>query len=385
MINEFSDRIDKIPSSGIRTFFDLVENAKDIISLGVGEPDFSTPWFIRDEAIYALEKGYTTYTSNLGLLELRKAIASYVERLYAVSYNIENEILVTNGVSEAVDLIFRSILNAGDEVILPTPMYVCYQPLITLAGGTVVPCNMADTGFSPDPDRIASLITKKTKAIVLCYPHNPTGMSISKSTLKKIAELAEKHDLWVISDEIYAELQFEPGFVSFANLPKMKKRTVLLNGLSKSHAMTGWRVGFMCAPKELVSRCLKIHQYAAMCVSSASQYAAAEALKHGDSAVTKMRKSYHQRAQLFTDAMNDCGLSTMMPDGGLYCFPDIRKTGLSSLEFATKLLHKHKVAVVPGTAFGEEGEGYVRCCIATQLNDLMKAAKRIQSFVKDPA
>ncbi len=383
MINEFSKYLDQVPPSGIRAFFDLVENAKDIISLGVGEPDFSTPWFIRDEAIYALEKGYTTYTSNSGLLELRKEISSYIDRRYGVIYKTESEILVTNGVSEAVDIIFRSILNTGDEVILPKPMYVCYEPLITLAGGVVKHCNMADTEFCPDPKRIEALITKKTKAIVLCYPHNPTGRSIPKSVLEEIAKIADKHDVWVISDEIYAELQFEPGFVSFATLPKMKQRTVLLNGLSKSHAMTGWRVGFMCAPKALVERCLKIHQYAAMCVSTPSQYAAAEALKNGDASVTKMRTSYHQRARLFVDAMNDFGLETIMPEGGLYCFPDIRSTGLSSIEFATQLLESHRVAVVPGTAFGPEGEGYIRCCIATQLNDLMKAATKIGQFAKD--
>ncbi len=382
MMSSFSNRLEAIPKSGIRAFFDLVMSTKGIISLGVGEPDFNTPWTIREEAIYAIEKGFTTYTSNAGLLELRQEIARYYKKQFGCTYHPETEVLVTNGVSEGVDLVCRALLNDGDEVIVPKPLYVCYDPLIQLAGGRVRSLNTVETQFVPDPKKIEALITPKTKALVLCYPNNPTGMSIPKKTLSAIAKLVKKHQLWVISDEIYGELSYGVPFTSFASLPGMKAHTITLNGFSKSYAMTGWRIGYIAAPESVVSRACKIHQYSALCVATFSQYAAIEALKNGAPDLKKMKSSYEQRRLFFTEAMTKMGLHTALSDGAFYCFSDIRSTGLSSIEFATQLLKQEKVAVVPGDAFGEEGQGYIRSCVATKASDLKIALTRISRFVK---
>ncbi|RAP34691.1 pyridoxal phosphate-dependent aminotransferase [Candidatus Marinamargulisbacteria bacterium SCGC AG-439-L15] len=381
MKNDFSKRLDNIPKSGIREFFDLVMSAKGIISLGVGEPDFSTPWTVREEAIYAIEKGLTSYTSNQGLLELRESISGYLNAHFKLNYDPADEILITNGVSEGVDILLRALLNPGDEVILPKPLYVCYDPLVQLAGGVVKSVDTSSTNFVPDPKQIESVITPKTKALVLCYPNNPTGLSIPKKTLQEIAKIAEKYDLWVISDEIYAEILFSGAALSFASIPGMKKRTITLNGFSKAFAMTGWRIGYLCGPEAIVSRACKIHQYSALCVSSFSQYAAIEALKNGIPEMRRMVASYKQRSQFFAKGLTEFGLTTLPPEGAFYCFSSVQSTGLSSLEFAKQLLKKEKVAVVPGTAFGPEGEGYIRSSIATSSSDLEVVLKRLNRFL----
>ncbi len=380
MKSKFSKIIDQIPPSGIREFFDLVAQSDDVISLGVGEPDFVTPWHIRAEAIYSLENGQTSYTSNKGLPECRQEIANYMDRRFGCCYDADEEIIVTVGVSEAIDIALRAILNPGDEVIVPEPTFVCYAPLVQLAGGTVRSLDTSKTDFIPDIKALEKAITKNTKAIILCSPNNPTGRVIPKKILQGIADLAEKHDFWVISDEVYAELTYDKSFVSFGALKKMKARTILLNGFSKAFAMTGWRLGFLCAPADLTSRALKIHQYAMMCASITAQYAAIDALKNGQSEVEDMRDSYLQRRNLCVHRFNEMGLDLVAPEGAFYCFPSIRKTGLSSKEFATKLLKSERVAVVPGSAFGLGGEGHIRCCYATNLKDLEIALQRVAHF-----
>lgn len=379
MRDDFSRILETIPPSGIRRFFDLVIGAKDIISLGVGEPDFVTPWGIREDAIYSLEKGMTSYTSNQGLQELRDAISDYIGTRFGGHYDPIHEILVTVGVSEAVDVTVRALLNPGDEVIVPEPSYVCYSPLIQLAGGVVVPLDTSPT-FVPDPARLEAKITPRTKAIVLCSPNNPTGRVIPKETLLQIAEIARKHDLWVLSDEVYAELTYDEAYTSFASLPHMKERTVLLNGFSKAFAMTGWRLGYICAPRPLVERVLKIHQYCMLCAPIMSQYAAIEALKNSLPQVEEMKKSYQARRNFFVSGLQDAGYETFLPEGAFYCFPSIQHTGLSSEEFALELLKQHKVAVVPGSVFGAGGEGYIRCCYATGMDQLKEALARISTF-----
>lgn len=381
MTLNFSKRLEDIPKSGIREFFDLVSESDGIISLGVGEPDFPAPWTVREEAIYLLERGETSYTSNQGIFELRKAIAQFHIKKYHVSYNPNNEILITNGVSEAADIVLRALLNDGDEVILPKPMYVCYEPLIKLAGGKVIDVDTSSSGFVPDPDLIEKAVSKKTKAIVLCYPNNPTGMTIPENILKKIAQIAEKHDLWVISDEIYGELVYGSKFVSFSSLNGMKARTIVLNGFSKTYAMTGWRVGYICGPESLVSRACKIHQYSALCASSIAQSAALEALRNAAKDVKVMLRSYERRRNMFVTGMNEAGLTTLLPDGAFYCFPSIEGLDMNAKKFASLLLKEEKVAVVPGTAFGVQGEGFIRCCFATDTDDLKEALKRIKQFV----
>jgi aminotransferase len=381
MKSDFSRILDTIPPSGIRKFFDLVIGAKDVISLGVGEPDFRTPWTIREDAIYSLEQGKTSYTSNSGLLECRQAIVEYLSRRFDLHYDAVSEILLTFGVSEAVDIVFRSILNPGDEVILPEPSYVCYTPLIQLAGGTVIPLDTSDTQFIPDPNAIARAITPRTKAIVLCSPSNPTGRVIPKDVLIQIGKLAKEHDFWIITDEVYAELTYDMDYPAIGALPGLKPSTILLNGFSKAFAMTGWRLGYICAPSELISRATKIHQYSALCAPITSQYAAIEAVKNCDRDVAEMRTSYQSRRNLFVKRLNEIGLPTTLPEGAFYCFPDIRAFGLSSEEFAIRLLREHKVAVVPGNVFGLGGEGYIRCCYATNLKDLKEALKRIRTFI----
>ncbi len=377
----FSHLIETIPSSGIRRFFDLVASSKDVISLGVGEPDFPTPWPAREEAISSIEQGLTSYTSNSGLIECRRAIAAYIEERFGATYGPEKEIIITNGVSEGVDITLRTLLNPGDEVIVPEPNYVCYAPLIQLAGGKVVAIDTSQTGFLPNKQAIKSAITAKTKAIILCSPNNPTGQVIPKKILKDIADLAENHDFWVIADEIYAELSYDEPFVSFAALEGTFPRTILMNGFSKAFAMTGWRLGYLCAPQEFIARALKIHQYSALCAPIMAQYAAIQALQ-GMKVVQDMRRSYEMRRNLFVGRLNEMGLDTAMPKGAFYCFPSIQKTGLSSEEFALKLLEKARVAVVPGSVFGLGGEGYVRCCYATHIDLLKEALTRISNFLK---
>jgi len=382
MKQRFSSVLDSIPPSGIRRFFDLVLDAKDIISLGVGEPDFTTPWKIRGAAIKSLEKGQTSYTSNKGLDQTRTSIANYLNTRFKASYDPKEEIILTNGVSEGVDIALRSIINPGDEIILPVPSYVCYSPLIRLCGGKVITIDTSETNFIPDPKRIAQAITPQTKAVILCSPNNPTGTSIPKQQLLEILELAKTHDLWVLSDEIYAELSYTGPYQSFAALPDAKSRTILLSGFSKAFAMTGWRLGYLAGPQDLIQRALKIHQYSALCAPIIAQTAAITALDHCLKDVEDMQKSYHARRNLFIAKIKEMGLESAPADGAFYGYVNIKKTGLTSEEFALGLLHEEKVAVVPGTAFGECGEGYIRCCYATNITDLSEALRRIAQFTK---
>lgn len=380
MKDMFSKRLDEIPSSGIREFFDLVLNAKDIISLGVGEPDFQTPWSVREKAIQAIEKGYTSYTSNKGMLECREEIANYLKNRFSAQYSAE-EILLTFGVSEGVDIALRAILNPGDEVIIPEPSYVCYAPLVHLAGGECVGIDTSCTDFLPNVAEIKKKINNKTKAIILCSPSNPTGVVIPKEILMEIAELASEHQIWVIMDEVYAELSYT-DFTSYASLENVKEHTILLSGFSKAFAMTGWRLGYICGPESLMSRVLKIHQYSALCAPIISQIAGLQAIKKCQKDVQKMRQSYKKRRDLYVTAMNALGLPTQLPGGAFYAFTDIRSTGMKSKEFAMALLESQRVAVVPGTAFGAAGEGYIRSCYAADESTLKEAVEKIGKFVK---
>jgi len=379
--DKYSQTLSRVPPSGIRRFFDLIIGQKDIISLGVGEPDFVTPWNIREKAFYALEKGRTSYTSNWGLLELRQEIAKYLQK-YKLNYDPASEILITFGVSEAVDLVLRSILNPGDEVIVAEPCYVSYQPLVTLSGGKTISLDTAKTNFVPPAKEIAKLITPKTKALFLCSPNNPTGAVIPKTELQKIAALVKKYDLWVISDEVYSELIYDGEHISIGALPEMKKYTITLNGFSKAFAMTGWRIGYVCCPAELMQQVIKLHQYYAICAPIMAQYGAVEALQSCKDEVEKMRRSYLQRRNLMVDALQKIGLCTAEPSGAFYIFVDIRSTGLTSEDFALKLLQQEKVAVVPGNVFGAGGEGFVRCCYATDISLLKEALARMERFLK---
>jgi aminotransferase len=378
----FSDRLETIPPSGIRAFFELVIGAEDIISLGVGEPDFPTPWSIREKAISAIEKGNTSYTSNAGLKECRQAISKYLEKRFHAPYNADTEIILTSGVSEGVDIALRAILNPGDEVIVPEPGYVCYPPLIQLCGATSVSVETHQTHLIPDPQKIAEKITSKTKAIVICSPNNPTGAVIPASVLEEIAKLAIKHDLWVLSDEIYAEISYVP-YTSMASIKGMKDHTILLSGFSKAFAMTGWRLGYLCGPEEVVKRALKIHQYSALCAPIIAQIAAIEALRSPEKEIEKMKESYQRRRDLYVDGMNEIGLFTQIPEGAFYAFTNISSTGLTSQEFALKLLREKKVAVIPGAAFGASGEGFIRACYATEESELKEAIVRIRELVLD--
>jgi aminotransferase len=371
-----------IPRSGIRDFFDIVQGMKDVISLGVGEPDFVTPWHIREAAIYALERGRTSYTSNLGLLKLREAIARNVGKDFQVAYNPATEILVAVGVSEAMDLAFRAVLNAGDEVIYHEPCYVSYAPGITLAGGVpvAVACRPED-GFSVTAEAIERAATPRSKLLVLNFPTNPTGGTMSRAELEKIAQVARRRDLLVLTDEIYAELTFEGEHVSIASLPGMKERTIFLHGFSKAYAMTGFRIGYACGPAEIIEAMMRIHQYSMLCASIISQEAALEALERGRADTAEMREQYRMRRNFIVGAFNKMGLPCLLPRGSFYAFPNIRATGLDSKQFAFQLLQKEKVACVPGTAFGPSGEGFVRCCFATSLDRLQEAAERMKRFV----
>lgn len=374
--------LQSIPPSGIRRFFDIVSQMEDVISLGVGEPDFVTPWRIREAAIYSLEHGYTQYTSNWGLLELREEIARLLDRRYGVEYRPEGEIVVTVGVSEGLDLALRAILNPGDEVIIPEPCYVSYRPCTLLAGGVPVPVGSSvENGFRVDVDRLEAAVTPRTRAILLNYPNNPTGATLRRSDLEKIAAVAERHDLIVISDEIYSELTYDGSHLSFAALPGMQNRTILLNGFSKAYAMTGWRVAYAAGPPDLIGGMTKIHQYSMLCASIVAQKAAVEACRNGDAEMEQMVAQYAERRRLFVKGLNEIGLETLMPEGAFYVFPSIRSTGLTSEQFAEQLLLEERVAVVPGTAFGECGEGHVRCSYAASLDEIREAVTRMGRFV----
>jgi aminotransferase len=378
-----SQRANKLSPSGIRKFFDLLSSIDGVISLGVGEPDYTTPWHIREAAIESIEKGQTMYTSNSGMPELRKELARYLKTEYRVDYDPDTELLITVGVSEALDLTMRALIDPGDEVILPDPSFVAYSSCVILAGGKPVhiPTYEANN-FEITAKDIEERLTKKTRAILIGYPSNPTGAVMSRKKLADIAALALKHDLTVISDEIYSKLIYGAEFTCFASLPGMKEHTVFLGGFSKAFAMTGWRVGYAAAPKEIIAAMTKIHQYTMMCVSTMSQMAALEALKGEQESITEMVEDYNRRRQVIVKGLRDIGLSCFEPKGAFYAFPSIRCTGMTSEEFAEKLLSEEKVAVVPGSAFGKCGEGYIRCCYATSLADIEEALKRMGRFVK---
>jgi len=377
-----SQRVNSISPSGIRKFFDLLSSMEDVISLGVGEPDFVTPWHIREAAIHSLENGYTMYTSNYGMLELRLEIARYLQVRYGLNYLPEGEILITVGVSEGFDIALRAILNPGDEVIIPDPCYVAYPPCIVLAGGIPVPIPTSkENDFVIKASDIEPQITEKTKAIVIGYPANPTGAVMPRKELEQIAALAQQYDLLVISDEVYDRLVYGVEHVCFASLPEMKQRTILLNGFSKAYAMTGWRLGYVAANHQIIEAMLKIHQYAMLCAPTMAQMAAIEALSHGDSEVEGMVREYDKRRHVIVRGLNKIGLTCFEPKGAFYAFPSIEITGMSSEEFAERLLMEEKVAVVPGSAFGQCGEGYLRCCYATSLPDIEEALTRMGKFV----
>lgn len=372
-----------IPPSGIRRFFDIVAEMSGVISLGVGEPDFVTPWHIRESCVHGLQRGYTSYTSNYGLLELRQEIAKMIEADYGVAYDPKCEALVTVGVSEALDLAMRALLSPGDEVLVPEPCYVSYNACVTLAGGTPVSvCCTRENEFRVTVAQLEAAITPRTKALLIGYPNNPTGAVMSREDLKSIALFAEKHDLIVISDEIYANLTYDGEHTCFSSLPGMKDRTILLNGFSKAYAMTGWRIGYALGNSDFISAMTKIHQYTMLCAPITAQIAAVEALRQGTASRDKMVAEYDRRRRLMVDGFRNMGLDCFEPKGAFYVFPSIQRTGLSSLEFAEKLLHAEKVALVPGNAFGACGEGYVRCSYAASSKNLTEAIDRIGRFIK---
>lgn len=384
MRDPLNKTIVNIQPSGIRKYFDIVNEMKDGISLGVGEPDFDTPWHIRDEAIYSLEKGRTFYTSNAGLKELKVEIDRYLTRRYGISYNYDKEILVTIGGSEAIDVAMRAMLDPGDEVLIPQPSYVSYLPCAVLANGVPVVIELkAENEFRLTPEELEAAITPKTKILVLPFPNNPTGAVMEKKDLEAIAEVVKKHDIFVISDEIYSELTYLENHVSIASLPGMKERTILINGFSKSYAMTGWRLGYACGPEVIIKQMTKIHQYAIMCAPTTSQYAAVDALRNGDEDVAKMREEYDGRRRYLMHRFKEMGLECFEPFGAFYVFPCIKQFGMTSEEFVTALLNSQKVAVVPGTAFGECGEGFVRISYAYSLENLKVAMDRIEAFVTE--
>ncbi len=382
MRNPLSERIVEIQPSGIRKFFDIVSEMKDAISLGVGEPDFDTPWHIRDEGIYSLEKGRTFYTSNAGLKELKVEIANYLSRRYGMSYDYNHEIMVTVGGSEAIDIAMRAMLDPGDEVLIPQPSYVSYEPCAILANGVPVIIELKEQNeFRLTAEELTAAITPKTKLLVLPFPNNPTGAVMERKDLEAVAEVVKKYDLYVISDEIYSELTYLDGHVSIASLPGMKERTILINGFSKAYAMTGWRLGYACGPRLILEQMLKIHQFAIMCAPTTSQYAAVEALKNGDEDVANMREQYDGRRRFLMHRFREMGLKCFEPFGAFYVFPSIQEFGMTSDEFATRLLQEEKVAVVPGTAFGACGEGFLRISYAYSLENLKVALARIEHFI----
>lgn len=375
----------EIPFSGIRKFFDIAAEMKDVISLGVGEPDFDTPWHIRDEGIYSLEKGRTAYTSNAGLKELKIEIAKYLKRRFQVSYDYDTEMMITVGGSEAIDIAMRAMLDPGDEVLIPQPSYVSYLPCAALANGVPVIINLKEENeFRLTPEELEASITPKTKLLVLPFPNNPTGAVMERKDLEAIAEVVQKHDLFVLSDEIYAELTYVEGqdHVTIASLPGMRERTVLINGFSKAYAMTGWRLGYVCAPGVILEQMLKIHQYAIMCAPTTSQYAAVEAVRAGDADVAGMREEYNGRRRYLMHRFREMGLKCFEPFGAFYAFPCIQEFGMTSEEFATRMLQEEKVVVVPGTAFGDCGEGFLRISYAYSLESLKEALDRMEAFIR---
>ena len=383
MRNPLSDKITTIKPSGIRKFFDLVSEMKDAISLGVGEPDFDTPWRIREEGIYTLEKGKTYYTSNSGLMDLRIEISRYLERRFGLNYDAEKEIIVTVGGSEGIDLAFRAMLNPGDEVIIPEPCYVSYVPCVTLADGVPVTVNLKEENdFKLTKEQLLSAITPRTKILVLAFPNNPTGAVMTKEELEEIAEVVKEKDIFVVSDEIYAELSYgNTRHCSIASIDGMKERTIVINGFSKAHAMTGWRLGYACGPEVIIKQMLKIHQFAIMCAPTNSQYAAVEALRECDDAVEEMRNEYDRRRRFMLSKLRGMGLKVFEPYGAFYIFPNIAEFGLTSDEFATRFLTEERVAVVPGTAFGDCGEGFLRLSYASSLSNLKTAMERLEKFI----
>lgn len=380
--NMISDKVKNIPPSGIRKFFDIVTEIEDAISLGVGEPDFDTPWHIREEGIYSLEKGRTVYTSNAGLQELRDEICMYMHRQFDLMYSPKTQALITVGGSEGIDLTLRSILEPGDEVLIPEPGFVSYKPCTVLAGGTPVPIpTKAENGFKLTAEELEAHITPKTKAIILSYPNNPTGAIMGKEELEAIANVLRGKEILVISDEIYAELTYGEDHVSIANIEGMYDQTVILSGFSKAYAMTGWRLGYALGPEPIIQAMTKVHQYAIMSAPTTSQYAAIAAMKNGDQDVENMRNAYDQRRKIMVDGFRNMGLECFEPLGAFYVFPSIQKTGLTSEEFCEKLLYDQKVAVIPGTAFGESGEGFIRCSYAYSVDEIKEALGRIEQFV----
>ena len=369
--------------SGIRKFFDIAKEIEGAISLGVGEPDFDTPWHIREEGIYSLEKGNTIYTSNAGLKELREEISNYMNRKYNLEYKWDTDILVTVGGSEAIDLALRAMIEPGDEVIIPMPCYVSYEPCAIMAGAKPVIINLKNENeFRLTKEELEQAITPKSKVLLINYPNNPTGATMDRIHLEEIAEVVIKHDLVVISDEIYSELSYLHSHTSIASIPKMKERTIVINGFSKSYSMTGWRLGYACGPENIIKQMTKIHQFCIMCAPTTSQYAAVEALKNGDNDVLEMRDAYNERRRYVMHRLKEMGLPCFTPKGAFYVFPDIRKFGLSSDEFALRLLNEQKVVLVPGNAFGESGEGFLRLSYAYSIDDLKIALNRVEEFVK---
>lgn len=377
-----TDKVKSIKPSGIRRFFDIASEMENVISLGVGEPDFDTPWHIREEGIYSLERGHTFYTSNSGLKELRIEVSNYIKRRFNLDYNPLNEVLITVGGSEAIDACFRACLEENDEVIIPEPCYVSYSPCAKLAGAKVVTINLKEEKkFKLTKEELLNAITPKTKILVLAFPNNPTGSIMEKSDLEEIAKIAIEKDILVLSDEIYAELTYGVKHYSISQIEGMKDRTIVVNGFSKAYAMTGWRLGFTYGPKEVIKQMLKIHQFAIMCAPTTSQFAAVEALKNGDNDILEMREEYNQRRRYLVNALREMGFDCFEPEGAFYVFPSIKKFGLSSEEFCEKLLMEERVMVVPGNAFGDSGEGFIRISYAYSLDQLKKAMERIKRFV----
>lgn len=383
MRDALSGKVKQIKPSGIRKFFDIVSEMDDAISLGVGEPDFDTPWHIREEGIYSLEKGRTFYTSNSGLKELKEEVSKYLDRRFGLKYEPSGEIMITVGGSEAIDGALRAMLDEGDEVILPQPSYVSYEPCIVLADGVPIIVELKEeNGFKLTRQQLEEVVTEKTKILIMPFPNNPTGAIMTEEELKPIVDFVIEHDLFVISDEIYSELTYSGTHASIGAFPGMKERTIVINGFSKSYAMTGWRLGYACGPKVILDQILKIHQFAIMCAPTTSQYAAIEALRHGDADVEKMRNEYDRRRRFLLNAFQEMGIECFEPFGAFYMFPSIKKFGMSSDEFATRLLKEEKIAVVPGTAFGDCGEGFLRISYAYSIEDLKAALERIESFIK---
>lgn len=378
-----SKAVEAIPPSGIRKFFDIVYSMPECISLGVGEPDFVTPWKISDQGIYAIKDGYTHYTPNRGLLELRNLLAARIYNDHGVGYSPESDIIITVGVSQALDLTLRTLVDPGDEVIIVEPCYVSYSSNIILAYGVpVIVPTRDENGFQVDPDDLRKAVTKKTKAILLNYPANPTGATLTEPVLREIAKIAMENDLIVISDELYSQIVYEEPHFSIISIPGMQERTVYLNGFSKSHAMTGWRLGYVCGPKDIIGPMLKIHQYTALCAPSMAQYAALEALENGEPEVQKMLDEYARRRNFISSRFSAMGIPCRKPKGTFYVFPDIRPTKMNSEDFAMNLIQRNKVAVVPGSVFGASGEGHVRCSFATSIENLKGAMDRIEDFIK---